>query len=84
MIFDKIREPILFKESNSMQSKIDYLNTIKDNVKEKEKIDKDIKILEAGLYGEKKVLFELLNSHIGMIKFTNRFCGYYPSKYILY
>ena len=66
MIFDKIREPILFKESNSMQSKIDYLNTIKDNVKEKEKIDKDIKILEAGLYGEKKVLFELLNSHIGM------------------
>jgi hypothetical protein len=61
-LFDKIKEPIVYKDSTNIQKQIEELKKLGST----EDIEKDIKLLECGLYGENKVLYELKNSHIGM------------------
>lgn len=65
-LFDMFRETIFLKEDSNLEKQIDELKAIRDKVKDKKQIDKDIKLLEFGLQGEKEIAFELKNSNIGM------------------
>lgn len=62
MLSLKKLEPILFFNNDTLEKQIELLKT-KENTEE---ITLQIKLLEYGVTGEKKVLYELLNSHIGM------------------
>lgn len=61
-------EPTVLKESSSTVSQIEKLKDIlpKASAPVQEAISQDISLLEMGLYGENKILFELKNSHIPM------------------
>lgn len=64
-LFNKLREPILLKESNHLKEEYDYVkNLIKVNNNPKLKLK--LKQLECGLIGEENVLYELKHSHIPM------------------
>lgn len=65
-LFDVFRDTIFLKEDSSLEKQIDELKKIRDKVSDKDKIDKDIKLLELGLQGEKEIAFELKNANIGM------------------
>lgn len=62
MLSLKKLEPVLFFNNDTLEKQIELLKT-KENTEE---ITQQIKLLEYGVAGEKKVLYELLNSHIGM------------------
>ncbi len=64
--FNSFRDTIFLKEDSTLERQINELLEIKDKVKDKDSIDRDIKLLEMGLYGEKEIAFELKNANIGM------------------
>ena len=64
--FNKFRETIFLKEDSNLEKQIEELKSIRNNIPNKEEIDKDIKILEYGLQGEKEIAFELKNANLGM------------------
>lgn len=65
-LFEKFVDIIFLKEDSSLERELEELKSIKDKVEEKEKINKDIKLLEYGLQGEKEIEFELRNANLGM------------------
>ncbi len=65
-LFDVFRETVFLKEDSSLEKQIEELKKIRYKVSDKEKIDKDIRLLELGLQGEKEIAFELKNANIGM------------------
>lgn len=65
-LFDLFRDTIFLKEDSDLEKQINELKAIRDKVKDKDKIDKDIRLLELGLQGEKEIAFELKNANIGM------------------
>ncbi len=65
-IFDVFRDTIFLKEDSNLEKQIEELKSLRDKIKDKDKIDKDIKLLELGLQGEKEIAFELKNANIGM------------------
>lgn len=68
-LFDKIKEPIFLKESSSASAQLSELQALAENapIKIKAQIEQDIKTLNAGIYGEENIAFELRNSHMPMI-----------------
>jgi len=68
-LFDKIKEPIFLKETSSAEKQLKDLQKLYHQVdsKHKSQIEKDIKLLETGIIGEKQIEFELKNSHMPMI-----------------
>lgn len=68
-LFDTIREPVFLKESSSAEKQLEALNTLKQQASGKllQKIEDEIKIVEAGIYGENQIMFELKNSHMPMV-----------------
>ncbi len=65
-LFEVFRDTVFLKEDSSLEKQIDELRVIRDKVSDKEKIDKDIRLLELGLQGEKEIAFELKNANMGM------------------
>lgn len=68
-LFDKIREPEFRKEGKSAQAQLEQLQRLMQTAAPAmaEVIEKDIKLLEYGIQGEKNIAFELKNSHIPML-----------------
>ncbi len=66
--FDVKKEPIFLKENSSAVEQIEKLKDFYEKVNDEGKaiIDNDIKLLEAGIYGENQIIFELKNSHMPM------------------
>lgn len=66
--FDVKKEPIFLKENSSAVEQIEKLKEFYEKVNDEGKIiiDNDIKLLEAGIYGENQIIFELKNSHMPM------------------
>lgn len=60
-LFDKLKEPVFLKESSSVKERLEELNlflaTAPSDIKPK--IEQDIKMLEAGIFGEDNIIFEL-------------------------
>lgn len=65
-LFSIFRDTIFLKEDSVLEKQISELKAIRDSVKDKNKIDKEIKLLEVGLQGEKEIAFELKNANLGM------------------
>ena len=64
-LFD-ILEPTFLKESSDLEDQIHQLTEIlpKASPYVQEVIRQDLKLLEAGFYGENQIVFELKNSHL--------------------
>lgn len=66
-LFSKIKEPIVLKQSSSFDKLLKLKNLYKTAVNiDRDKLARDIKFLESGIYGEQQVLFELLSSNVPM------------------
>lgn len=67
--FNVEKEPTFLKKDSSAVEQIEKLKEFYKNVNDEGKfiIDNDIKLLEAGIYGENQIVFELKNSHVPMI-----------------
>lgn len=67
-LFNRFDKTILYKNGNNLENKINFLRYKLENClqSERDNIIQDIKKYEYGLKGEKKVLYELMNSHIPM------------------
>lgn len=68
-LFDKIKEPVILKESSIAKeqlSQLEQLLSATTDSKRKSLIESDISALKSGIYGEETILFELKNSHIPM------------------
>lgn len=65
-IFNQYKEPIFLNNSTSLQDQINQLEALESKLNDvgKEKIKKDIKLLEYGLLGENSIIYELQNSHM--------------------
>ncbi len=60
---EEVNEPIFLSISDNQQKKLDKLkksNTIDEHTQ------KEIKLLEAGIFGENQIIYELRNSHVPM------------------
>lgn len=70
-------EVIILKESCDSKEYLDNLQelrkTVSDNTEAAEKIDKEIAITEAGIFGEDKILFELKNSGMDLVVIRDLF-----------
>ena len=64
-------EVIILKESSNAKEYLNKLQTLKNEVDNfslvAEKIDKEIAIVEAGIFGEESILFELKNSGMDLV-----------------
>ncbi len=65
-LFDKFDKTIFLKEDSNLVKQLEELRNIRDKVTNKDEIDKDIKMLEYGIQGEKDIAYELKNANIGM------------------
>lgn len=68
-IFDKIKEPIFLKESNSLQLHLEQLEKLLPAASPStvSRIQQDIRLTKAGIVGENNIRYELNNSHMPMI-----------------
>ena len=68
-LFAATKEPIFLKEDSSALNQIEDLKKLYNRVNDEGKveIESEIKLLEAGVYGENQIIFELKNSHIPMV-----------------
>ena len=65
-LLNQFKETIFLKEDSELERKIQALKEIRDKVEKQEEIEKEIKIAELGLLGERNIAFELKNANIGM------------------
>lgn len=65
-IFDKFDKTIFLKEDSNLIKQLEELKSIRNKVNNKNDIDRDIRILEYGIQGEKNIAYELKNANIGM------------------
>ncbi len=65
-LFNRFRDTIFLKEDSDLEKQLESLKLIRNSVDNKDEIDKDIRLLEYGIQGEKDIAFELKNAHIGM------------------
>lgn len=67
-LFDKIKEPVFLKDSTKDEKIVKELEEIENLASEDDKnqIKQEIKRIKYGISGEKKIEFELKNSHIPM------------------
>jgi predicted RNA-binding Zn-ribbon protein involved in translation (DUF1610 family) len=68
-IFDKIREPVILKEESSAKEQLKEMQQLLAEVidpKMKALLEHDIAAVNAGIFGENIIIYELKNSHIPM------------------
>lgn len=67
-LFDKIKKPVFLKDSTKDEKIVEELEWLSDLANEngKKQIKQEIKRIKYGIIGEKKIEFELKNSHIPM------------------
>lgn len=66
-IFNPFNETVFLKEDSTMDTDLLKLKEIRDKVKDKDKIDKDIKLIELGIKGEAEIAYELKNANLGLV-----------------
>lgn len=65
-LFNSFNSVVFLKEDSDLEKQLVELKNMKDNLKNTDEIDRDIKLLEYGIIGENEIAFELKNSNIGM------------------
>ncbi|MFA9381621.1 MAG: NERD domain-containing protein [Acetanaerobacterium sp.] len=78
-LFDKIKEPVILKEDSSAKEQLKELEQMLETVtdpKMKTLLKKDIAAVNAGIFGEDIIQFELKNSHMPMFVLHDLFLEY--------
>ncbi len=67
-LFDKIKEPVFLKNDSAAKEQLATLETLQVSLSgvARQEIDLEIRRVNAGIYGENTVCYELENSHIPM------------------
>lgn len=67
-LLDKLKEPVFLKESRNAVEQLEKLKDLEQYLNDEGKsvINKDIKYLEYGIFGENTIAYELKNSHMPM------------------
>ena len=65
-LFNKFRTTIFLKNDNNLEKQLLRLKQIREKLISTNQIDKEIKFLELGIKGEKRLEFELKNANLGM------------------
>ena len=67
-LFDRLKEPVFLKEDSNAERELAQLKELKESAAGEvaEEIDLRIRLVEAGIWGENTIRFELANSHIPM------------------
>ena len=65
-LFNRFRDTVFLKESSDLEKQLSELKQIREKLDNTDEIDKDIKLLEYGIAGEREIAFELKNANIGM------------------
>ena len=65
-LLNRFKNTIFLKEDSDLEKQLEDLKNIRGVLENTEEIDKDIRLLEYGIAGEKEIAFELKNAHIGM------------------
>lgn len=67
-IFDVKGEPVFLKEDSAAELELDEMRSLLPSAtgRARQALERDIKLTEAGIYGEKQVIFQLKNSHMPM------------------
>lgn len=65
-LFSRFRDTVFLKEDSDLEKQLDELRNIREKLQNTDEIDKDIKLLEYGIAGEKEIAFELKNANVGM------------------
>lgn len=68
-LFDSVKKPTFLKEDSEAETQLAALNELRKEASGElaEELDAEIRRVDAGLFGEKSVRFELENSHIPML-----------------
>ena len=67
-LFDRLKGPVFLKDDSEAEHQLKVLEELRQSAvgKTAEMIDQDIRMVQAGIAGEKQIRFELENSHIPM------------------
>ena len=68
-LFDKIKAPVFLKDNSELEEQLAALKELRTSASGEiaEKIDPEIRNVDAGIFGEKSIHYELENSHIPML-----------------
>ena len=77
-IFDKVKGPVFLKEDSNAEKQLLALQELagKASGKLADQIEQEIRNVEAGIIGEKNILYELRNSHIPMFVIRDLYLEY--------
>ncbi len=70
-LFNKFRDTIILTDDCAIEKQVEQLKKMRESMNSTYQIDRDIKLLEAGLQGEKNIMYELKNANIGMYVLRN-------------
>lgn len=67
-LFHTMKEPIFLKESSSADRQLEALTILRQQASPplQKRIEQEIKLVQAGIFGENQIMFELKNSHMPM------------------
>lgn len=68
-LFDKIKGPVFLKENSEAERQLAVLQELRQQATAElaDQLDEEIRRVDAGIFGEKAVQYELANSHIPML-----------------
>ncbi len=78
-LFDKIREPVILKKDSSAKDQLTEMEQLLPEVtdpKIKASLEHDIAAINAGIFGEDIILYELQNSHVPMFVLHDLYLEY--------
>lgn len=77
-LFDKIKEPVFLKEDSSAEAQLLALQELSKTASGSlaEQLEQEIKYVEAGIFGENAIKYELRNSHIPMFVLHDLYLEY--------
>lgn len=77
-LFDRIKEPVFLKEDSSAEAQLLALQGLAKTASSSlaEQLEQEIKFVEAGIFGENNIKYELRNSHIPMFVLHDLYLEY--------
>ena len=72
-LFDKIKEPVFLKDDSEAERQLAVLQDLRKTASGElaDQLDDEIRQVDAGIFGERTVRYELANSHIPMLIISN-------------
>lgn len=78
-MFDKIKEPVILKKDSSASAQLEQLQQLlgeTTDAKTKVALENEVKLVNAGIFGENTILYELQNSHIPLFVLHDLYLKY--------